>query len=52
MKRILSRFIGDSMLFDKSTKQWNDKRKVLSAALYKEKLILMLEKVIGITFKT
>ncbi|TNV79771.1 hypothetical protein FGO68_gene2481 [Halteria grandinella] len=49
MKRILSRFIGDSMLFDKSTQLWGEKRKVLSGALYKDRLNGMLEKVIGIT---
>ena len=42
---------GDSMLFDKSDKLWSDKRKSLSAAFYKEKMIAMLRTIIAVTNK-
>ena len=38
MQRILNRFIGHSILFDRSDEVWATKRKHLSAAFYKEKL--------------
>ena len=34
---------GDSILFAKSDLQWQQKRKALSAALYKDKLRVMLD---------
>ena len=35
--------IGDSILFAKSDLLWHQKRKALSAALYKDKLRVMME---------
>ena len=35
--------IGDSILFAKSDILWQQKRKALSAALYKDKLRVMME---------
>ncbi len=43
------RLFGDSILFAKSDTLWQQKRKSLSAALYKEKLKVMIEMVKGIT---
>ncbi len=40
---ISKRFFGDSILFAKSDMQWQQKRKALSAALYKEKLRIMID---------
>jgi len=30
--------VGDSILFDRSTKEWQTRRKIISGAFYKEKL--------------
>jgi cytochrome P450 len=35
--------MGDSILLSSSSDQWNQKRKSLSAAFYKDKLLKMLE---------
>ena len=40
---LLKRFFGDSILFAKSDMLWQQKRKALSAALYKEKLRVMID---------
>ncbi len=41
--KFYSRLTGDSILFAKSDLLWQQKRKSLSAALYKEKLRIMIE---------
>ena len=41
--KFFSRLLGDSILFAKSDLLWQQKRKSLSAALYKEKLGVMIE---------
>jgi cytochrome P450 len=43
------RLFGDSILFAKSDLLWQQKRKVLSAALYKEKLRLMIDMIKDVT---
>lgn len=43
------RLFGDSILFAKSDIIWQQKRKVLSAALYKEKLRLMIDMIKDVT---
>jgi cytochrome P450 len=40
---LYSRMLGDSILFAKSDVLWQQKRKALSAALYKDKLRVMME---------
>ena len=40
--RLFSRLTGDSILFAKSDPKWQQKRKSLSAALYKDKLRAMI----------
>lgn len=47
-KRVLNRFIGNSILFDKSDEVWAQKRKHLSSAFYKDKLNPMMETVISV----
>ena len=49
MQRILTRFIGHSILFDRSDQLWAEKRRHLSAAFYKEKLQPMMETIIAVT---
>lgn len=49
MQRILSHYIGESILFNKSDEMWSIKRKHLSQALYKEKLKGMLYAIMDIT---
>ena len=46
---IFSRLTGDSILFAKSDILWQKKRKALSAALYKDKLRIMMEVMKGVT---
>ncbi len=46
---ILKRLFGESILFAKSDIKWQQKRKALSAALYKEKLRVMIDKIKHIT---
>jgi cytochrome P450 len=41
--KFFSRLLGDSILFAKSDLLWQQKRKSSSAALYKEKLRVMIE---------
>ncbi len=41
--RLFQRFMGDTILFAKSDLKWQQKRKSLSAALYKDKLRAMVE---------
>ena len=50
-KDILFSITGNSMLFDKSNELWMQKRKTLSAAFYKEKMIKMLNFIIQFTDK-
>jgi cytochrome P450 len=52
MQRILSRFIGHSILFDRSDQLWAEKRRHLSAAFYKDKLQPMMETIIAVTQAT
>ncbi len=52
MQRILSGFIGRSLLFDRSDELWAEKRKHISAAFYKEKLHPMMCTIISVTQKT
>lgn len=40
---LYSRMLGDSILFAKSDLLWQQKRKALSAALYKDKLRVMMD---------
>ncbi len=40
---LFKRFFGESILFAKSDINWQQKRKALSAALYKEKLRVMID---------
>ncbi len=47
--KLLSRLTGDSILFAKSDILWQQKRKSLSAALYKEKLRCMIETIKDVT---
>ena len=35
--------MGDSILFEESNEFWNNKRKKMSVAFYKEKLIMMVD---------
>lgn len=42
---------GDSIVFAKSDMKWQQKRKALSAALYKEKLKLMIEMMKEVTIR-
>ncbi len=46
---IFSRLTGDSILFAKSDIQWQQKRKALSAALYKDKLRVMIDMMKDVT---
>ena len=41
--------MGDSILFSKSDDIWREKRKHLSAAFYKDKMIQMLDSVANLT---
>lgn len=52
MARILSRFIGRSILFYRSDEVWAEKRKHLSSAFYKDKLHPMMCSIIDVTMKT
>jgi cytochrome P450 len=46
------RLLGDSILIAPSDLKWQQKRKALSAALYKEKLKAMIETMKGVTIDT
>jgi cytochrome P450 len=46
---LLKRLIGNSILFAKSDKLWQQKRKSLSAALYKDKLRVMIDMMKDVT---
>jgi len=46
---MLERMAGDSILFAPSDIMWQNKRKALSAALYKEKLKDMIESIKQVT---
>lgn len=48
-KQRVSVFFGEGILFDKSGPQWAAKRKLLSSAFYKEKLVEMLNDIINHT---
>ncbi len=43
---------GDSILFEPSTLRWQQKRKALSSALYKDKLKDMIELMKKVTIET
>ena len=47
--KFFSRLTGDSILFAKSDLLWQQKRKSLSAALYKDKLRVMIEMMKDVT---
>ena len=49
MRRVLARFFGQSILFEPTNEVWSTKRKHLSASFYKEKLNMMLKKIIEVT---
>ena len=49
--KLLSKLTGDSILFAKSDLLWQQKRKSLSAALYKEKLRCMIETIKDVTIE-
>jgi cytochrome P450 len=49
---MLERLTGNSILFAKSDIQWQQKRKALSAALYKEKLRVMIDMMKDVTIET
>lgn len=49
MKRQLRRFTGNSMIFDRSNELWALKRKHVSAAFYKDKLLAMMNIIIDVT---
>jgi cytochrome P450 len=49
---IIGVVLGDSILFAKSDLKWSQKRKVISTALYKEKLRGMIEIIKNVTIKT
>ena len=51
-KRVWKRFIGNSILFDRSDEVWAQKRKHLSSAFYKDKLNPMMETIISVTNQT
>ena len=40
---VFHKLTGDSILFEKSTEFWNNKRKKMSIAFYKDKLIKMVD---------
>lgn len=50
--RQLQRMTGDSILFEPSTLRWQQKRKALSSALYKDKLKDMIELMKKVTIET
>ena len=47
IKNVVYPLMGDSILLSESTSEWSKKRKVLSVAFYKEKLVMMCEIVKG-----
>jgi cytochrome P450 len=51
-KRVLKSFIGNSILFDRGDEVWAEKRKHLSSAFYKDKLLPMMNTVISVTNQT
>ena len=48
-KTVMSRLLGDSIVFSKSDELWAKKRKSLSVAFYKDKLVAMLETITQMT---
>ena len=50
-KNLLYDFFGNGLLFIESNELWREKRKHLSAAFYKEKMIAMLETVTELTYE-
>ena len=51
MKNLLNEIIGDSIVFAPSNEVWSNKRKRLSQAFYKDKMIKMLQIVIKLTLE-
>lgn len=51
MKNLLYDILGDTMVLDKSNEMWAAKRKSLSTAFYKEKMLKMLATVIELSLK-
>lgn len=51
MKNLLYDILGDTMVLDKSNEMWAAKRKSLSTAFYKEKMVKMLGTVIELSLK-
>ena len=43
VKKIFNNLMGDSILLSESTELWQNKRKVLSSAFYKDKLLKMID---------
>ena len=43
IKGVFHKLMGDSILFEESSEFWNNKRKKMSVAFYKDKLIKMVD---------
>lgn len=52
IQRIMDPLMGDSILLSDSTELWSHKRKVLSTAFYKEKLVKMIALVKSVLAQT
>ncbi|CDW84544.1 cytochrome family subfamily polypeptide 55 precursor [Stylonychia lemnae] len=50
-QEIFDDILGMSIAFQKSTQEWADKRKHLSSAFYKDKILQILKKATGITYQ-